>query len=121
VRYRWLPGGFFLAQEGELELIGHKNAFTELIGRHRPFGHVPSVEIHSRVYTSEGDTLDYVYELDGDTMTIWGGHRGSDAHYTGTFSADGDTLTGAWIWPGGGYQTTSTRHSSAAQAAQRSC
>ena len=114
VRYRWLPGGFFLAQEGELELFGHKNAFTEIIGRHRPFGRVPSVEIHSRVYTSEGDTLDYVYELDGDTLTIWGGHRGSEAYYTGTFSADGDTLTGAWIWPGGGYQTTSTRHSSAA-------
>ena len=57
----------------------------------------------------EGDTLDYVYELDGDTLTIWGGQRGSDAHYTGTFSADGDTLTGAWVWPGGGYQTTSTR------------
>src|SRR5262249_17429920 len=31
------------------------------------------------------------------------------ARYTGTFSADGDTLTGAWVWPGGGYQTTSTR------------
>jgi hypothetical protein len=114
VRYRWLLGGFFLLQEGELELFGHKNTFTEIIGRHRPFGGDSSVEIHSRVYTSEGDTLDYVYELDGDTLTIWGGHRGSDAHYTGTFSADGDILTGAWIWPGGGYQTISTRESSAA-------
>ncbi len=41
-------------------------------------------------------------ELDGDTLTIWGGQRGSDAHYTGTFGADGDTLTGglglAWRW-----------------------
>jgi len=109
VRYQWLPGGFFLLQEGELELFGHKNKFTEIIGRHRPFGGEPSAEIHSRVYTSEGDTLDYVYELDHDTLTIWGGQRGSAARYTGTFSADGDTLTGAWVWPGGGYQTTSTR------------
>ena len=79
-----------------------------------PSGHLPgypaasaSAEIHSRVYTSEGDTLDYVYELDSDTLTIWGGQRGSDAHYTGTFSADGGSLTGALAWPGGGYQTTS--------------
>ena len=70
VTYRWLPGGFFLLQEGELELFGHKNAFTEIIGRHRPFGGEPSAEIHSRAYTSEGDTLDYIYELDGDTLTI---------------------------------------------------
>jgi len=63
VRYQWLPGGFFLLQEGELELFGHKNKFTEIIGRHRPFGGEPSAEIHSRVYTSEGDTL--------DTSTNW--------------------------------------------------
>ena len=25
------------------------------------------------------------------------------------FVADGDTLTGAWVYPGGGYKTTSTR------------
>jgi hypothetical protein len=73
VRYRLLPGGFFLLQEGELELFGHKNTFTEIIGRHRPFGGRSSVEIHSRVYTSEGDTLDYVYELEGDALTIWAG------------------------------------------------
>lgn len=82
VRYRWLPGGFFLVQEGELELFGHTNTFTEIIGRHRPFGGEPSAEIHSRAYTSEGDTLDYVYELDGDTLTIWGGQRGSDPRRT---------------------------------------
>ena len=109
VRYRWLPGRFFLLQEGELELFGHKNTFTEIIGRHRPFGGEPSAEICSRAYTSEGDTLDYVYELDGDTLTIWGGQRSSGARYNGTFGTDGDTLTGAWAWPGGGYRTTSTR------------
>jgi hypothetical protein len=96
------------------EFFGHKNAFTEIIGRHRPFGGEPSTEIHSRAYTSEGDALDYIYELDGDTLTIWGGQRGSDAHYTGTFGNDGDTLTGAWVWPGGGYRTTSTRQPNAA-------
>lgn len=56
-----------------------------------------------------GDTLDYVYELVDDTLTIWGRNRGSDALYTGTLSADGNTMTGAWSWPGGGYTTLSTR------------
>lgn len=109
VTYRWLAGEHFLVQEGELELFGHSNRFTEIIGRERPFGGEPSADIKSRTYTAEGDTLDYVYEMDGDTLTIRGGQRGSEARYTGRFSTDGNTLTGTWSYPGGGYSTTSTR------------
>jgi hypothetical protein len=50
-----------------------------------------------------------VYELEGDTLTIWGGEKGSPAYYVGKFSADGNTMTGAWEWPGGGYESTATR------------
>jgi hypothetical protein len=109
ITYSWMDGGWFLVQVGELELHGHRNRFTEIIGRERPFAGEPSADIKSRTYTSEGDTLDYVYELAGDTLTIWGGHRDSDNFYAGTFSADGSTLTGSWSWPGGGYSTVSTR------------
>jgi len=84
-----MAGERFLIQEGELELFGHRNTFMEIIGRERVFGGEPSADIKSRTYTAEGDTLDYTYELDGDTLTIWGGERGSDARFTGTFSADG--------------------------------
>jgi hypothetical protein len=57
-----------------------------------------------------GNTLDYVYELEGDTLTIWGGEKGSPAYYQGRFSEDGDTITGAWVYPGGGgYESTATR------------
>jgi len=114
VTYRWMEGGHFLVQDGELELFGHRNAFTEIIGRERPFGGLPSADIKSRTYTAEGDTLDYIYELDGDMLTIWGGQRGSESRFTGAFSADGNTLSGAWTWPGGGYQVTSIRRSGAA-------
>jgi hypothetical protein len=109
VSYRWMDGGFFLIQEGDLELYGHHNTFTEIIGRERPFGGESSTDIKSRTYTSEGDTLDYVYELDGDTLTIWGGQRDSESYYRATFSEDSNTLSGAWTWPGGGYKATSTR------------
>ena len=45
-----------------------------------------------------------------DTQTIWFGEQGSPAYYKGSFSDDGDTLTGAWVYPGGGgYSTTTTR------------
>jgi hypothetical protein len=81
----------------------------EVIGHERPFGAEPSEDIKSRAYSNTGDTLVYVYELDGDTLTIRGGEKGSPAYYRGTFSADGDTLTGRWQWPGGGYEATSTR------------
>ncbi len=109
ITYRWLDGGFFLVQTGELDLWGHHNRFTEFVGREKPFGGEPSADIKSRTYTSTGDTLDYVYDLTGGTLTIWGGARNSDNFYRGTFSPDDTTLTGDWTWPGGGYSTVSTR------------
>ncbi len=50
-----------------------------------------------------------MYELEGDTLTIWGGEKGSPAYYRGEFSAGGNTVTGAWVYPGGGgYDSTMT-------------
>ncbi|WP_214103983.1 hypothetical protein [Acrocarpospora catenulata] len=110
VTYRWLAGGFFLIQDIALEHDGRKITGIEVIGRERPFmSDKSSEDIKSRVYDSEGNTLDYVYELDGDTLTIWGLEKGSPAYYRGTFDADGDTVRGGWVFPGGGYQTVMTR------------
>jgi hypothetical protein len=51
-----------------------------------------------------------MYELEGDTLTIWAGEKGSPAYYKGTFSDDGDTVVGDWVYPGsGGYESTMTR------------
>ena len=102
--------GFFLIQHVDLEQDGQKIKGIEIIGHLRPFGEAPSADIHSRYYDTLGNTLDYVYELDGDTLTIWGGAKGSPAYYKGTFSADGNTCAGAWVYPGGGgYESTMTR------------
>lgn len=110
VTYRWLEGDFFLLQEFDLEQGGHRVKGIEVIGRERPFGaEKPSEDIKSRVYDHEGNTLDYVYELQGDTLTIWGGERGSPAYMRATFSPDGTSFSGGWVWPGGGYETTATR------------
>lgn len=105
VTYEWMDGGFFLLQHVTL----NDAKGLEIIGHLQPFGEAPSADIHSRYYDQLGYTFDYVYELDGDTLTIWGGTKGSPAYYKGTFSDDGNTLTGAWVYPDGGYESVSTR------------
>jgi len=110
VTYEWMEGGYFLFQHVDLEHDGRAIKGLEVIGHLQPFGEPPSADIWSRYYDTTGSTLDYVYELDGDTLTIWGGQRGSPAYYRGAFSADGDTLSGGWVYPGGGgYEATATR------------
>lgn len=112
VTYSWMEGGFFLLQQVDLENSGHRITGIEVIGHERRFGEEAGEEIRSRFCSSTGDTLDYVYELDGDTLTIWGGEKGSPAYFRGDFDADGTTLSGAWVYPGGGgYESTMTRTS----------
>lgn len=107
--YEWMDGAFFLLQRVDLEHEGRTIRGLDIIGHDKPFGGEPSEDIKSRFYDSTGNTLDYVYEVEGDTLTIWGGEKGSPAYYRGVFSDDGNTLTGGWTWPGGGYDTVATR------------
>lgn len=110
IRYEWQEGGFFLVQHFDLEHGGRKIKGIEVIGHLQGLEEEPSKEIRTRVYNFlDGLTPDYEYELVDDTLTIWGGEKGSPAYYQGEFSADGNTLTGGWVWPGGGYETTTTR------------
>jgi hypothetical protein len=110
VTYEWMEGGFFLLQHVDLEQDGQRLKGIEVIGHEQTFGAPPSEDIKSRYYDSIGNTLDYVYEVVGDTLTIWGGERGSPAYYKGRFSDDGNTCSGAWVYPGGGgYESTMTR------------
>jgi hypothetical protein len=110
VTYEWMEGGFFLIQRVDLVHYGHEVKGIEIIGHLKAFGEEPSEDIKSRFYGNMGDTLDYVYEVDGDTLMIWGGVRGSPAYYRGRFSPDGNTLTGSWVYPdGGGYEAIASR------------
>jgi hypothetical protein len=110
VTYQWMDGGFFLLQDVDLEQDGQPITGIEIIGHERPFRAEPSPDITSRFYDSMGNTLVYVYELEGDTLTIWAGEKGSGAYYKGTFSDDHNTMTGDWVYPGGGgYESTMTR------------
>ncbi|MFC3860333.1 hypothetical protein ACFOPQ_06090 [Deinococcus antarcticus] len=108
--YEWMEGGFFLMQHVEFEENERKTRGLEIIGHEQKYGEAPSEDIKSRYYSGGGETLEYVYELKGDTLTIWSGWRDSPAYYQGTFSADGNVLDGRWVYPGGGgYTTIATR------------
>jgi hypothetical protein len=112
VTYEWMEGGFFLIQHVDLEQYGQRIKGMEIIGHEKPFGSEPSEEIKSRFYSNTGDTLDYVYELEGDTLTIWGGEKGSPAYAKSELSEDDKTASGEWVYPGGGgYRFTMTRAS----------
>jgi hypothetical protein len=103
ITYEWAEGGFFLIQHVDLAQDGYKIQGMEVIGHEQVFGSEPGKDIKSRLYNFlDGMTLDYVYEIEGDTLTIWGGERDSSAYYKGQFSKDGNTLTGGWTYPGGG-------------------
>ena len=110
VSYEWVEGGFFLVQRFDLLHGEHRNKGIEYIGHFQLFGEEPSEEIKTRDFSFlDGMVLDYVYELVGDTLIIWAGEKGSPAYFKGQFDEDGNTLSGAWVYPGGGYESKMTR------------
>jgi hypothetical protein len=104
VRYAWMDGGTFLVQHVELEHDDEVTRGVEYIGVNKEDG-----LLRSHFFGSDGEILEYVYELDGDTLTIWFGDVGSPARFVGTFDASGKVNSGRWEWPGGGYESTMTR------------
>ena len=110
ITFEWMEGGFFLVQHVDFVQNGRPIKGMEVIGHRQGVGQEPSPEIQSRFYSFfDGLTLDYVYEVVGDTLRIWFGDKTSDNCFQGKFSEDGSRFSGAWQWPGGGYSVTGTR------------
>jgi hypothetical protein len=108
--YEWLPGGHFLMQTVYKVEHGQTVEGIDIIGHLRPWRGMPSEEVISRFFDNEGNTLDYVYELEDDTLTIWAGSRGSKAYYEGHFNEDSTVVTGRWHFPAsGGYDSVMTK------------
>ena len=110
IHFEWMEGSFFLMQHVDFIQNGKPIKGMEIIGHRQGVDQEPSREIVSRFYSFfDGLTLDYVYELTGDTLKIWFGDKTSDNYFQGKFSADGRSFGGAWQWPGGGYSVNGTR------------
>jgi len=84
----WLPGGFFLQQRGEIEVMGLKVRSLEIVG------YDASTKLFSSyVFSNMGEVpARYYWDVQGDVVTHW--TEGSK--YTGSFSKDGNVLSGGW-------------------------
>jgi hypothetical protein len=90
--YRWLPGGFFMEQRISLDFMGMPIESQELVGYDAESKTYPST-----VYSNLAPTpLPYLWNVDGDDVTISVTYGPLDATFTGRFGADGDTFSGGW-------------------------
>jgi len=105
VRYDWFEGDAFLRQT--IDLVGSDGEQTRGV---EFIGWDPETQtLRSHFFAASGEILEYTYDLTGDTLTIWFGGTDSPAKFIGTFDATSTHNTGAWQWPGGGYESSMTR------------
>ncbi len=86
----WLPGGFFLQQRGEIEVMGLKVHALEIVGYD-----ASTDTFSSHVFSNMGEVVArYYWDVQGDVVTHW--TEEFRAKYTGRFSEDGNVLSGGW-------------------------
>ncbi|NUP76579.1 MAG: DUF1579 family protein [Nonomuraea sp.] len=102
--FEWMDGGFFLIQRVEMDHGGGTMTGVEYIGYDQE-----SKSLKSHYFDSTGNSFVYAWKLEGRDLNIWFGEEGSPAGFSGTLGEDGDSITGKWEWPGGGYEATMTR------------
>jgi hypothetical protein len=90
--YRWLPGGFFLEQNIDLDFMGLEIHSHELIGFDPETTTFPST-VFSNLSPSP---LPYRWEVEGDAVKITVAYPPLDATFTGRFGEDGQTFSGGW-------------------------
>jgi hypothetical protein len=85
---RWLPGGHFQEQRGELHFMGAVVHGLEIVAYDPATNTFPST-----VYSNlSPEPAAYHWDVRGDVVTHW--THGSK--YTGRLGADGNTLMGGW-------------------------
>jgi hypothetical protein len=86
--FEWMLGGFFLKATGEINFVGQVVQSVEIIAydeAHQAF--------LSNVYSNlSGSVLPYQWDIQGNSLLHWM----ETSKYTGTFSEDGNTITGGW-------------------------
>ncbi|HSW65769.1 MAG TPA: hypothetical protein VLI54_01360 [Bacillota bacterium] len=107
--YKWGLGGHFLIQEFKTETpSGRRLSGIEYITWDED-----TQSLRSHLMADDGSNFTYTYQFDDDgTMWNWFGDKESDNFFKGMLSKDGNTITGRWQWPGGGFDVTSVRLSS---------
>jgi hypothetical protein len=109
-RFEWTEGGFYLVQHVDIDYAGRRVHGVEYIGYQASSGKLRSYFFSNEGPGAFGDVaIEYVWEPEEGVLAIWGGDVGSPASFKGEVSPDGNTITGRWSWPGGGYEATMRR------------
>lgn len=90
--FKWLPGGFFLVQDMEMDYAGKPIKSHELIG-YDPKTRALSSLVYSNMAS---DPWPYHWDIQGDDWTISIKSGPMNATFTGKFSADGNSFSGGW-------------------------
>ena len=101
VRYAWADFGGWLIQNVDILADSQPTRGVEYIGYDRE-----SDSLRSHFFGAAGEILEYTYALEGTVLTIYYGGPDSPAKYVGAFDDDFTRNSGAWSWPGGGYEST---------------
>ena len=105
LEYKWAEGGHFLIQEVDMKYVDRVIRGIEFIGHISKPGKPKTLEVRSRFYSFlNGLTLDYIYEMEANTLRIWFEDKSLNNFMQAEFSQDGSNFVGAWQWPGGGYE-----------------
>jgi hypothetical protein len=90
--FKWLSGGFFLAQDMDMDYAGTPIKSHELIG------YDPNTRAFSSlVYSNMApDPWRYTWNVEGDELTITIKSGQMDATFTGRFAPDGKSFSGGW-------------------------
>lgn len=104
VTFEWMEGGFFMLQHVNFQRGDHTIKGIEYIGYDED-----TQTLRSHLMDNNGSNFTYTWDIEGDTLRIWFGKKGSDNFYEGHFNKAGDAYSGRWQWPGGGYEAAATR------------
>jgi len=104
--YKMGLGGHYFIQEFVTDTpTGRHIAGVEYVGWDED-----TQTLRSHLMADDGSNFTYTWQLDDDgTLWTWFGDKGSDNFFKGTLSEDGNTISGRWQWPGGGFDAVSKR------------
>jgi hypothetical protein len=90
VSFSWLEGGHFLIERWTVDIPEAPDGIA-IIGEDETTG-----DLVQNYYDSRGVARVYRMSLDGGVWKLWRDHPGFSQRFSGTFSDDGRTISGAW-------------------------
>lgn len=91
----WMDGGYFLRQQVELHHRGRSVSGVEYIGHD-----LTHDALTSHYFDSRGARPMYVWQMDGDTLTVRQCGADAPGRLVGMVGEDGNPDVGRRVWPG---------------------